>query len=902
MTQFKKLSSSQFGRFPESSIRDVSTALTQLESPDEETKAAASAYLSEAFRSYTVQKMLLNTEGVIDKLVSLGNSQDPTISATVLNILENLTHSEDGRKAILKNPKAIDMLEAQIKSPNPEIYRYASLILRNLANSAEGSQAMLDHTEVITTLKNLKMRQPEGFQIGENAKTILTALNTTITGTVARLTLELEHPQTSQNAAHHLARLSSSDLGIRAMARNSKCKENLSSQVKQGSPETKKSASLALVNLFEFAGSQAMSHAMQPGQGVLQEPQNTSSQVDPLPGLRLTPTVAIVKSLASALENRNTVRAALFNLRNLSCSKDGIKAISGSNTNIIPTLLSLIDNDSPINDYALATLCNLVASESMRRDILKCDGIIDKLVSFIDSTSHTTESVAGTRCKTALLFLRNLTCSKDGLEATLNKENSNVTKTIETLVSLAANENIEISKQASAALVGLSSVDKGRKAILKCKKKAIETLVSLLTNTDKDISQNALIALDNLSCSRDGRTAILKHGKGVIGKVGPFLAPSNTNINIKRCALRVLVNLSSSDQGKNDIINTPGMIEQLLPLMDPSNNAAITDYAAATFGNLAFSKAGRSAINKVIKSLVSQATQENADPEISRKALLTLGNSVHFKAVRDAILRCKGSIDRLVLLGATTSANEAVRSGALRTIGNLAITNKGRKAICKCEGCIDKLVSLVKDPNDLIKKDALYNLQWLALSNNGIRAILKCEGAIGALISLVSTSPDPIIQEAALCALANLANSDKAQKAILASGMVETLQALIKSPNEGIQHQALRTLAKVAYLDEGCAAILNTDILTTVVSLVGRSNTDTNRAAICVLESLSASKGGRMAILTDDTKSRILGRLQDQYESTDEQTRNVAYSAVCRLSHSGTGGVSSSSLVGVAFF
>lgn len=280
----------------------------------------------------------------------------------------------------------------------------------------------------------------------------------------------------------------------------------------------------------------------------------------------------------------------------------------------------------------------------------------------------------------------------------------------------------------------------------------------------------------------------------------------------KKATLEDLIHYMKEDEKAVLLVGYDGDVSRLIYLLD-SNSQAIRERAAHAVSILAVA-------DEFKKSLVADGAPsplirllESGNPFAKEKAVLSLYELTCISENAHAVAS-HGGIPRLVKLcrhGTPTAT--ACAAGTLR---NLANNEHIRRSILE-EGAIEALIALVTSGTSDAQQRAAEALQYLASGKDDrIRIVIAKSGGIQSLMMLLKHAPSPKAQEAAICALSNLATSATSAKALVAAGYVNQLTDLLKTGPSSVQQLAASGICGLSsYIDlkkqlgeAGCIASL----------------------------------------------------------------------------------------------
>jgi cell division protein ZapA (FtsZ GTPase activity inhibitor) len=497
-------------------------------------------------RNADIQKRIAAVRGALGRLVTLLDSNHPTLRPNALLTLRNLACNADIQKKIAAVPGALDKLVKLLDSTDPIIQRNAVLTLCHLSCNADVQKKiaavpgaldklvkLLDSTDptlqinAVVTLGNLACNADNREEIAA------------VPGALDKLVklLDSTDPTLPPHAVVTLRNLACNADNMEEIAAVPGALDKLVQLLDSNHPTLRPNALLTLRNLACNADIQ--------------------KKIAAVPG-------ALDKLVQLLDSNHPTLPPnALLTLRNLSGNADiqkKIAAVPGALDKLVKlldSLVKLLDSNHPtLPPNALLTLYNLSGNADNRETIAAVPALFNKLVKLLGSTDPALPRLA-------VLTLYNLACNANDRERI-----AAVPGALDKLVQLLNSTDPTLQINAVVTLYNLSCNADDRERIAAVRG-APNKLVKLLDSTDPALRRNALLTLYNLSCNADNRETIAAV-PAVFNKLVQLLDSTDPALQIN--AVVTLCHLACNADNMETIAAVPDALYKLVQLLDSTNN------------------------------------------------------------------------------------------------------------------------------------------------------------------------------------------------------------------------------------------------------------------------------------------------------------------------------------------
>ncbi|EGO60513.1 hypothetical protein NEUTE1DRAFT_97680 [Neurospora tetrasperma FGSC 2508] len=379
--------------------------------------------------------------------------------------------------------------------------------------------------------------------------------------------------------------------------------------------------------------------------------------------------------------------------------------------------------------------------------------------------------------------------------------------TLEPILFLLQNSDIEVQRAASAALGNLAvnsrcfsrrclcAVEMTNKRtadnkVLIVQLGGLAPLIRQMMSPNVEVQCNAVGCITNLATHEDNKAKIARSGA-----LGPLtrLAKSR-DMRVQRNATGALLNMTHSDENRQQLVNA-GAIPVLVQLLS-STDVDVQYYCTTALSNIAVDANNRRKLAqtepRLVQSLVN--LMDSSSPKVQCQAALALRNLASDEKYQLEIVRASGLGPLLRLL---QSSYLPLILSAVACIRNISIHPMNESPIIEA-GFLKPLVDLLgSTDNEEIQCHAISTLRNLAASSDRNKALVLEAGAVQKCKQLVLEVP-VTVQSEMTAAIAVLALSDELKTNLLELGVFEVLIPLTKSPSIEVQGNSAAALGNLS--------------------------------------------------------------------------------------------------------
>ncbi|KAK4935116.1 Vacuolar protein 8 [Elasticomyces elasticus] len=347
-------------------------------------------------------------------------------------------------------------------------------------------------------------------------------------------------------------------------------------------------------------------------------------------------------------------------------------------------------------------------------------------------------------------------------------------ETLEPILFLLQNNDIEVQRAASAALGNLAVNTENKVNIVKLG--GLPPLIRQMMSTNVEVQCNAVGCITNLATHEDNKARIARSGA-----LGPLtrLAKSK-DMRVQRNATGALLNMTHSDDNRQQLVNA-GAIPVLVQLLS-SPDTDVQYYCTTALSNIAVDASNR-------KKLMDSGT-----PKVQCQAALALRNLASDEKYQLEIVRDRGLQPLLRLL---QSSYLPLILSAVACIRNISIHPLNESPIIDA-GFLKPLVDLLgSTDNEEIQCHAISTLRNLAASSDKNKQLVLEAGAVQKCKELVLDVPLSV-QSEMTAAIAVLALSDDLKAHLLKIGVFDVLIPLTDSESIEVQGNSAAALGNLS--------------------------------------------------------------------------------------------------------
>lgn len=360
--------------------------------------------------------------------------------------------------------------------------------------------------------------------------------------------------------------------------------------------------------------------------------------------------------------------------------------------------------------------------------------------------------------------------------------------TLEPILFLLQNPDLEVQRAASAALGNLAVNTENKVAIVLLG--GLAPLIRQMMSPNVEVQCNAVGCITNLATHEDNKAKIARSGA-----LGPLtrLAKSK-DMRVQRNATGALLNMTHSDDNRQQLVNA-GAIPVLVSLLS-SNDVDVQYYCTTALSNIAVDGNNRKKLvatePKLVFSLVH--LMDSSSPKVQCQAALALRNLASDEKYQLEIVRAKGLPPLLRLLQSTFLP---LILSAVACIRNISIHPLNESPIIEA-GFLRPLVDLLgSTDNEEIQCHAISTLRNLAASSDKNKELVLEAGAVQKCKQLVLDVPLSV-QSEMTAAIAVLALSDDLKAHLLSLGVFDVLIPLTASESIEVQGNSAAALGNLS--------------------------------------------------------------------------------------------------------
>lgn len=361
-------------------------------------------------------------------------------------------------------------------------------------------------------------------------------------------------------------------------------------------------------------------------------------------------------------------------------------------------------------------------------------------------------------------------------------------ETLEPILFLLQNPDIEVQRAASAALGNLAVNTENKVAIVLLG--GLAPLIRQMMSPNVEVQCNAVGCITNLATHEDNKAKIARSGA-----LGPLtrLAKSK-DMRVQRNATGALLNMTHSDDNRQQLVNA-GAIPVLVSLLS-SHDVDVQYYCTTALSNIAVDQGNRKKLASTEPKLVFSLVHlmDSSSPKVQCQAALALRNLASDEKYQLEIVRAKGLPPLLRLL---QSSYLPLILSAVACIRNISIHPLNESPIIEA-GFLRPLVDLLgSTDNEEIQCHAISTLRNLAASSDKNKELVLEAGAVQKCKQLVLEVPLSV-QSEMTAAIAVLALSDDLKAHLLSLGVFDVLIPLTDSESIEVQGNSAAALGNLS--------------------------------------------------------------------------------------------------------
>ncbi|KAF2438338.1 ARM repeat-containing protein [Karstenula rhodostoma CBS 690.94] len=361
-------------------------------------------------------------------------------------------------------------------------------------------------------------------------------------------------------------------------------------------------------------------------------------------------------------------------------------------------------------------------------------------------------------------------------------------ETLEPILFLLQNPDIEVQRAASAALGNLAVNTENKVAIVALG--GLAPLIKQMNSPNVEVQCNAVGCITNLATHEDNKSKIARSGA-----LQPLtrLAKSK-DMRVQRNATGALLNMTHSDDNRQQLVNA-GAIPVLVQLLN-STDVDVQYYCTTALSNIAVDGSNRAKLaqteGRLVQSLVH--LMESSSPKVQCQAALALRNLASDERYQLDIVRARGLPSLLRLL---QSSYLPLILSAVACIRNISIHPANESPIIDA-GFLRPLVDLLgSTDNDEIQCHAISTLRNLAASSDKNKQLVLEAGAVQKCKQLV-LNVRLSVQSEMTAAIAVLALSEELKPHLLNLGVFDVLIPLTESDSIEVQGNSAAALGNLS--------------------------------------------------------------------------------------------------------
>ncbi|KAF7350407.1 hypothetical protein MVEN_01345500 [Mycena venus] len=566
--------------------------------------------------------------------------------------------------------------------------------------------------------------------------------------------------------------------------------------------------------------------------------------------LALKPFQMLVTLLSD--KDSGVINGASHVLSNIADSLDGAEAIV--NAGALDHVLALLQSRGPnIRKWMWILAGNLASHESTRAAVLALKPFQTLATSLSDKDSEVVEAVTA---------LSQITRSLDGLQAIVNAG------ALDRVLALFQSRRDPNIRKWTWILAGnLASHESTRTAVLASK--SFQMLVTSLSDEESEVVEEAVTALSQIARSLDGSQAIVNAGG--LGHFSPLLQSPSPRIQKQIC--RLLGNLAFHDSASTAVLALKPL--QMLVTLLSDKDSEVVEEAVCALSNIAHSLDAAQAIFDAGGLGNISALLQSPSPRIQKWICRLLGNLAFHDSASAAVLALK-YLQMLVTL--LSDEEPEVVEEAAYALSNIADSLDAARAIVDAGG-LGHVSALLQSPiiSPRIQKWTCRLLGNLAFRDPASAAVLALK-PLQILVKLLSGEDSEVVEKAAY-ALANIADSLDAAKAIVDAGGFSHILVLLRSPYPSIRKWTCILAGNLASHESTIAAVLALKPFRTLVTLLSHKDFELVDRATYALSQIARPLDGAQAILD----AGALDHISRLLESPSPSIRKWACKIVERL-------------------
>ncbi|CAN9238797.1 unnamed protein product [Alternaria alternata] len=355
------------------------------------------------------------------------------------------------------------------------------------------------------------------------------------------------------------------------------------------------------------------------------------------------------------------------------------------------------------------------------------------------------------------------------------------------LSTLVYSDNIDLQRSASLTFAEITERD-----VREVDRDTLEPILFLLQNPDIEVQRAASAALGNLAVNTENKVAIV-----ALGGLAPLIKQMNSpecrakskDMRVQRNATGALLNMTHSDDNRQQLVNA-GAIPVLVQLLS-SSDVDVQYYCTTALSNIAVDASNRAKLAQTEGRLVGSLS---SSPKVQCQAALALRNLASDERYQLEIVRARGLPSLLRLL---QSSYLPLILSAVACIRNISIHPANESPIIEA-GFLKPLVDLLgSTDNDEIQCHAISTLRNLAASSDKNKQLVLEAGAVQKCKSLVLNVRLPV-QSEMTAAIAVLALSEELKPHLLNLGVFDVLIPLTESESIEVQGNSAAALGNLS--------------------------------------------------------------------------------------------------------
>lgn len=362
-------------------------------------------------------------------------------------------------------------------------------------------------------------------------------------------------------------------------------------------------------------------------------------------------------------------------------------------------------------------------------------------------------------------------------------------ETLEPILELLQNPDVEVQRAAGAALGNLAVNNANKKLIVEMN--GLEPLTKQMMSNNVEVQCNAVGCMTNLATHEDNKVKIANSGA-----LGPLttLAKSK-DMRVQRNATGALLNMTHSDENRKQLVKV-GAVPVIVSLLS-STDPDVQYYCTTALSNIAVDPENRKNLAKNEPRLVSQLVRLvgfSGSPRVQCQATLALRNLASDVNYQLEVVQSGGLPHILQLLKSAQSPLVLAAAACLR---NISIHPSNERAIIDA-GFLEPLVELLgRFDHEEILCHTVSTLRNLAAVSEQNKLEIVEAGVVQKFNEKVLTAPVSVQSEITAC-LAVLALGDELKDKLFDLGIINVLVPLTKTDNIEVQGNSAAALGNLS--------------------------------------------------------------------------------------------------------